>query len=222
MSQIVYPYKNALYVNLTNRCPCACSYCIKNKWGWLFRGHNLKLTTEPTADEVLRRIGEMAPHPGANGYEEIVFCGYGEPFVRYDVMKETALKLKNDGWTRVRVNTTGLAEASDKIGGGCRPLEALLEGLKGAVDSFSVSMNAADPEFYEMVNRPSRRLFPEGKGKPFYSVIEFVRAAKSKGFDVTITAVNLPGLDVDAVSRMADEIGVKFRLREYLDEYEDR
>jgi len=226
MNQIVYSYKNSLYINLTNKCPCACSYCIKRKWDWKFRGHNLKLTHEPSSEEVVEAVKKFISLQEKNGnkkvYNEIVFCGYGEPFMRYDVMKESATLLKKQGFT-IRVNTTGLAEASDKKNGKGRSLEALLGGLKGLVDSFSVSMNAADPETYNKVNCPYMTLFPtEDKNIPFYSVIDFVKTAKNMGFDITITAITLPGLDVNAVSEIAAQLGVKFRLREYLDEYEDR
>jgi len=223
MSSIVYTYKNAIYINLTNRCPCACSYCIKNKWGWRFRGgHTLKLQREPEAEEVLNEVKKIASRPSDNGFQEIVFCGYGEPFMRYDVMRAVAKELKNAGW-RIRVNTTGLAEASDGMNKGAgRSLDELLDGLRGLVDAFSVSMNASDADGYVRVNRPLRNLFPPDGRSAFYSVIDFASAAKKKGFDVTLTAVCLPGLDVNAVSALASEIGVKFRPREYLDEYEDR
>ncbi|PKN01379.1 MAG: radical SAM protein [Elusimicrobia bacterium HGW-Elusimicrobia-1] len=202
----VYPYKGALYVNLTNRCPCSCVYCIKNKWGWQFRGQDLKLEREPSASEVVDAVKKADAEAGTP-YTEIVFCGYGEPFMRFDIMKVVAEELKKSG-RRIRVNTTGLINTD-----GAREL---LPDIAGIVDGLSVSLNAATPEDYVRVNRPAAGI------SAYASVLDFIRRAVALGFDVTVTAVEFPGADIDGVKKTAEGLGAKFRPRPYLEEYEDR
>src|SRR3989339_1311599 len=98
---ITYTHHRSLYINLTNRCASACSFCIKRKWAWKYRGKDLKLDHEPSAQEVIRKIGNPKKYP------EVVFCGYGEPTLRLGVLKEVAAWIKSKGGT-VRLNTTGL------------------------------------------------------------------------------------------------------------------
>lgn len=203
---IAYPYQNALYINLTNRCPCSCVYCIKNKWGWQFRGQDLKLEKEPSASEVVNAIKKADAAAGIP-YTEIVFCGYGEPFMRFDVMKAVSAELKKSA-RRIRVNTTGLVNSD----GG----RELLPDIAGIVDGLSVSLNAAAPEDYVRVNRPSAGI------SAYASVLDFIRRAVALGFDVTVTAVELPRADIGGVKKIAEGLGAKFRPRPYLEEYEDR
>ncbi|MDI6756632.1 MAG: TatD family nuclease-associated radical SAM protein [Endomicrobiia bacterium] len=201
---IVYPYHGALYVNLTNRCPCGCVYCIKNKWEWRFRGHDLKLKTEPSAAQVLSEIKKFDLSSGSQ--IKVVFCGYGEPFMRADVMGSVAAELKKTG-RFVRVNTTGLLNL--------RAGQDALAPLVGVIDAICVSLNAATPEEYVRVNRPT-----SGVGA-FGEVLDFISRAVSLGFDVTVTSVKLPGADIAAIKKIAERLGAKFRSRDYLDEYED-
>lgn len=203
---IAYPYQNALYINLTNRCPCSCVYCIKNKWGWQFRGHDLKLNSEPSASEVVDSVKKADAAAGAP-YAEIVFCGYGEPFMKFDVMKTAATELKKSG-RRIRVNTTGLINTFEG--------REALPDIVGIVDGISVSLNAASPEDYVRINRPAAGF------AAYASALDFVRRAVALHFAVTVTAVELPGASIDAVKKTAEGLGAKFRSRPYLEEYEDR
>lgn len=197
---IVYEYLGSLYVNLTNRCLMACTYCIKNKWKGKFRGHSLMLDKEPTADEVIAAIGDPTK------YKEIIFCGYGEPLIKLDELKTIAAWVKRSGGF-VRINTSG--NANLHYG------RNILPELKGIVDAISISLNAADTAHYEEINRP---VFKE---KAFLGTIEFARESKNYIPDVTLTTVALPGTDVEQCRAIAEKVGVKFRVRPYLDEYED-
>ena len=89
---VVYEVKDGLYVNLTNRCPCACAFCIRNNGDGAYGSDSLWLDREPDADEVYAAI--VAAHP--ERFAEIVFCGYGEPTERLDVLLEVAGWLKRD------------------------------------------------------------------------------------------------------------------------------
>ena len=91
-STIVYRFKNGLYINLTNRCPNLCVFCIKTKWHMQFDGHNLDLAgQEPSAEQVLQALDEelrKAP------VQEVVFCGYGECTMRLDTLLTIGRALK--------------------------------------------------------------------------------------------------------------------------------
>lgn len=194
--KIAYPIRRSLYINLTNRCTNRCSFCAKNRAPQV-KGHDLSLDREPSAEDVLRAV-EAEGGPGA--WEEIVFCGFGEPLLRLDDVVVLARALRQRGARRVRVNTDGLAS---RVHG-----RDVVPELVGAVDAVSVSLNAPDAETYERLCRP-------GVEGAYEAVLTFLRRAAETPLDVTATAVALPGLDLEACGRVADGLGVKFRIREY-------
>jgi len=194
--QVAYRIRNSLYLNITNRCTNSCSFCAKRR-DWHVKGHLLKLPGEPSAAEVLILVGDPA------AFEEIVFCGFGEPLLRLPEVKEVAAEVKRRGG-RVRVNTDGLANL---VHG-----RNVLPELSGLVDALSVSLNAPDAETYARIcpNRYGAASFP--------ALLDFLREAPEHVPSVVATAVALPGLDVAAVRRLAESIpGVSFRLRPYDD-----
>jgi TatD DNase family protein len=192
-SKIAYRIRDSLYLNITNRCTNACIFCAKFK-DFTVKGHHLRLEHEPTAAQVLAAIGD----PGR--FQEVVFCGYGEPLIRLDLIKEVAAWLKQRG-VRVRINTDGQANL---VHG-----RDILPELTGLVDAVSVSLNAPDAETYQ---RLCRSKFGESG---FQAVKDFLTAAKQHIPSVTATAVGLPGIDLEACRKVAAEIGVEFREREY-------
>lgn len=200
MNTISYVYGNNLYLNITNRCMMACPYCIKHKWANDFRGNDLKLDKEPTVQEVIDSIGDPKK------YNEIIFCGYGDALVKPDEVVEISKWIKEHGG-KVRVNTAGLA---NKYHG-----KNILPQFKGIVDSISISLNGTNPKEHNELNRP---MFKEDS---FNEVIIFAKEAKKYIPEVVITAVELPGLDVSKIEKIAKEAGVSFRVRPYLDEHEN-
>ena len=197
MNTISYVYGNSLYLNITNRCMMACPYCIKHKWANNFRGNDLKLDKEPTAAEVIKSIGDPKK------YDEVTFCGYGDALVRVEEVKEISKWIKDNGG-KVRINTAGLA---NRYHG-----KNVLPELKGLVDSVSISLNGATPEEHNRLNRP---LFKE---ESFGEIMSFVKEAKKFIPSVVITAVELPGLDVSKIEKIAKDAGVLFRIRPYLND----
>jgi TatD DNase family protein len=192
-SRIAYRIRNSLYLNITNRCSNRCSFCAKFD-DFTVKGHFLQLNHEPDAAEVLAAVGDQS------GYDEVVFCGYGEPLVRLDLVKEVARELKKKG-CRIRINTDG---QGNLVHG-----RNILPELEGLVDAISVSLNAADPSTYqELCNTPFG-------AAGFHEVCRFLKEAPSHIPDVTATAVTVPGLDVTEVMKLAESLGVKFRAREY-------
>lgn len=192
-ARIAYPIRRSLYLNVTNRCSNECVFCAKHQ-GYVVKGHRLALDVEPDAEAVKAAIGD----PGE--WEEIVFCGYGEPLLRLDLVKEVSAWLKAQG-ARVRVNTDGQANL---VHG-----RNVLPELEGLVDALSISLNAPDAATYERLCRS-----PFGDAG-FEAMCAFVQEAPRWVPQVTATAVALPGLDVQACERLATSLGVPFRRRAY-------
>jgi TatD family-associated radical SAM protein len=206
---IVYRYGSGLYVNLTNRCPTACSFCVKNSWKMDYRGSDLDLRgAEPAAGEVAAlAAAEWAAAP----FEELVFCGYGEPTMRLDALLDCA-RLVRAGKAapvppgiRIRVNTNGLANA---VWG-----RDVVPEMKGLVDSVHVSMNTADPLQWEALMRPMR---PWAEGA-FGKVKDFIREAARLLPETFVTVVEGNGVDIDRFKALAAELGAKPRVRARLD-----
>ena len=106
MSDIVYDYCDGLYINLTNRCPCRCEFCIKNYTDGLGSADSLMLTKEPSVDEVMAELHKW----NMDEYSEVVFCGYGEPTERLPELLEIAREVKEEYGKSIRINTIGLAD----------------------------------------------------------------------------------------------------------------
>ncbi len=194
--RLVYQVGDRLYINLTSECPCSCKFCFRGVEDYIL-GYNLKLSREPIPQEYMYRI------KNPKIFSEIVFCGYGEPFERFDALREIVRWIKKFAKdVPVRVDTCGLAYL---ITG----KEDLLDELKGLVDSFSVSVNASTPEDYYRVVKPKF-----GKGS-WESLLSFIKDAKENGFLVTVTAVEYPGFDRNAFERFARELGVNFKIRTF-------
>ncbi|MHC4711961.1 MAG: YchF/TatD family DNA exonuclease [Planctomycetota bacterium] len=188
---IAYPMRGNLYLNITNRCPNSCPWCVRFLSPFL-NGHNLALEREPSFDEIIEAVGDVSP------YREIVFCGYGEPTMRLDIVEKVGAHLRKSG-ARVRLDTNG--QGSLTAG------RDIVPGLSRAVDAVSVSLNTASPEQYAELCRPSA-------GAPAHAaVIDFIKAARAAISDVTVTAVAVPGVDIEAVRALAAQLGVAFRLR---------
>lgn len=191
--RITYPIRNSLYLNITNQCTAACTFCVRYHTDFV-KGHNLRLREEPTAEALIKEIGDPKK------YAEIVFCGYGEPLLRLEVVKAVAAEVKRLGGT-VRIDTNGHANLIHK--------RNILPELAGLVDAVSVSLNAQNAEVYERLSQPQF-------GPPTYEAIkEFIREAKKHVPDVTATVVSAPGVDLEACRKIVDELGVRFRVREY-------
>jgi TatD family-associated radical SAM protein len=192
---IAYPIKDALYLNITNRCPNACLFCIRETTGGV--GYNLWLSHEPSVPEVMGAIEQYGYH-----YQEIVFCGYGEPLLRPEIVKEVAGKVK-EHQVRVRLNTNGL---SDLFLG-----YDILPELSGLIDIISISLNAENAEVYEKLTKT-----PYGI-KAFPAVLDFIYRSKLVIPKVVVSIVRYPGVDIKEAALVAEELGVDFRIRELME-----
>jgi TatD DNase family protein len=190
---IIYRLRNSLYLNVTNRCTNECRFCIRETAPGV-GGHDLRLHMEPTAYEVLAAVGDPT------AYDEVVFCGYGEPTLRWEVVKEVARGVKERGGA-VRLNTNGSANLTEG-----RDVTAEMAGL---FDKVSVSVNAAAPADYERLCRPA------SGSRAWPALEEFVAGAKRAVGAVEVTAVTAPGAHAEAVKDLARRWGAGFRLRRY-------
>lgn len=192
-AKIAYQIRDSLYLNITNRCTNSCLFCIRQKTDFI-KGHNLRLEREPDFQEVIDAIGDPAK------YREVVFCGYGEPLLRLDLVKQVAGWLKRKK-ARVRVNTNG---HGNLIAG-----RDIIPELKGLVDEVSISLNAGDQETYDRIC-PSR--FSD---KAFAALLDFTKGCLSAGIKTTVTVMDMPGMDLEGAKKTAKELGVNIRIRHY-------
>lgn len=193
--QIAYQIRNSLYLNITNKCTLACTFCPKQT-DWEVKGYYLRLQREPNVEEIFQAIGQP------DVYDEVCFCGYGEPTRRLEVLKIIAERMKEKGVKRLRLNTDGLANL---VYG-----RNIAEELKGIIDAVSISVNAPNAKYYA-------KICPSAYGEKAYEeVINFVRECKKYIPEVVVTAVNLPGFPEKEMARLASQLKVELRMREFM------
>ena len=198
---ITYPVKSGLYVNLTNRCPCACVFCLRQNAPGIFGSDSLWLDREPTVDEIIASIESR----NLDDFTELVFCGYGEPTERLDDLLSVARHLKSiRPGMHVRVNTNGL---SDLIHG-----EPTASKFKGLIDTVSISLNTPDPEEYLKVCRPKFGL------ESWQAMLDFAKSCRDYVPNVVMTIVDAPVTTPEVQEKckaITDSLGVRLRIRPY-------
>ena len=200
MMKITYPVHTGLYLNLTNRCPCACTFCIRQKNEKSYVKDSLWLDHEPDFEEV--RAALLAED--LNKYSEFVFCGFGEPTEALDLLLQTAKFLKEKTNKPIRINTNGLGNLIHK-----KDITPLFEGL---IDSLSISLNSSNPEIYEQNVRP---IFKE-QAHP--AMLDFARKAVKHVPNVTMTTVSttISHEDEENCRKLCESLGVKYRIRDMI------
>lgn len=198
-NSILYEVHNNLYVNLTNRCPCACVFCLRNTTDRVGRSDSLWLDREPTVEEVKRLFGER----DLAKYEEVVFCGFGEPTERLDALLEIAAFVKEKYHKPIRLNTNGLGDLVN--GKSIAPL------LAGKVDTVSVSLNTPNEARYMENVRPS---FGEGS---FSAMLSFAKECVKYVPKVVLSTVatTLTAEEEARCAEIAQEIGAFYRIRPF-------
>lgn len=196
-----YRVRDGLYVNLTNRCPCACTFCIRQNGSGAYGSDSLWLEREPTADEVRASI-----EANLGDCRELVFCGYGEPTERLDVLLEIAVWFRTaHPGVPIRVNTNGL---SDLIAG-----EPTAHRFKGLVDTVSISLNAPTAEEYAALCRP------KFGAAAYPAMLKFAEEVKQHVGTVVLSVVGTDALTPEkeaACRRIAASLGVTLRVRHFV------
>lgn len=201
---IVYQYKNNLYLNLTNRCPCACVFCERTMRDRIGKSNRLWLTREPSFEEIREDLQSY----DLTSFDEIVFCGFGEPTEALDVMLETARYLKDqnlrgrDGQKiPVRLDTNGLGSL---VSG-----RDIAPELGGLFDRVSISLNAPDAETY------LKNVRPKFGAASWQAMLDFAKEVKKyvPCVRMTTVATTLSKEDEGKCQAICDELGVTYFIR---------
>ena len=133
---IFYEVHDNIYVNLTNKCPCACTFCLRQTRDHMENSHVLWLEHAPSFEEVQEAMKAV----DFSKYKEVVFCGFGEPTEALDVLKQSAKLIKEKYNMPIRINTNGLGNLVNE--------RDIVPELKGLVDTISVSLNTPNADEY--------------------------------------------------------------------------
>jgi TatD DNase family protein len=193
-TSFTYRIHDSLYINVTNRCNADCIFCSR-KEDAVISGYNLAMhkSGEPPAERYIQEIGDPKQ------YREIVFCGYGEPAIRWDVVKTVAAYVKQNGG-KTRLNTNGHGNFINK--------RDITPEMKGVIDTVSISFNATDAGEYARIMKVDPAMYNE--------MITFSRLAKENGIKVVLTVVSIDEVEIEKARKIVTEdIGVEFRVRQY-------
>lgn len=199
---ITYEYHNSLYVNITNRCSNACVFCVRTKHDNVNGKDDLWLDREPSIEEIKADFEKR----DLSKYDEIVFCGYGEPTERFDDLIEIARWIKSKKPDAViRINTNGQANL---ING-----RDVTPELNGAIDIIGISLNASNAKAYQAI---CKSRYGE---ESFEALQDFAKRAKEYVKLVVFSVVDktISESDIEICRKIAEDCGVKFRLREYIE-----
>ena len=197
MSNIItYVVGHHLYLNITNRCTNRCDFCIRDKDAGI--GQDLWLDHEPSTEEIIAAIGT------ADGYQEVVFCGYGEPLMRLPEVVAVSAYLKRIG-KKVRINTNGQA---DLFWG--RPVA---NDLKGLVDAISISLNEENARKYQAL------CLSDYGEEAFDAVLKFAASCVPVIPEVILSVVDVISEDaIRQCRKLAEATGATFRVRHLMGE----
>lgn len=194
---IAYEYQNGLYVNVTNRCTNKCEFCIRFTPSGV-DNIDLWLEHEPTSEEIVNALEEK----NYKRFGEVIFCGYGEPLMRFDTVMAVCEYIKKNSDVKVRINTNGHANY-------CAKRDVTPE-MKGLVDTVSISLNASNAEEYQRICKCE---FGEDG---FWEMLDFAKKAKEYVPNVVLSVVDVIGdEEIEKCRRVAEETGVVYRVREY-------
>ena len=195
---LLYPIENSLYVNITNLCCCKCVFCVRDITDSVGGSDSLWLDHEPTIDELKAELEKF----NLDEYEEVVFCGYGEPLMRINEVVEFANYIKTKKNIKIRVNTNGLADLIHK------KKTAVL--LKDAIDAVSISLNAPNEEVYLEVAKPAFGI------KSFDAMLRFATNCKKYVKEVKFSVVDtISNEQIEASKDIANRLGIELRVRHY-------
>lgn len=195
--EILYKVHNNLYVNLTNRCPYACTFCLRQTMDRIGESDRLWLEKEPTYEEVVAEFGKF----DMSQYGEVVFCGFGEPTEAFDTLIKVAAYVKETFKMPIRINTNGMGNL---ING-----RDIVPEMKGLVDTVSISLNNPNKEAYLALVRSK---FGE---QSFDEMISFAKECVATIPNVVLTTVDttISKEDEAKCQKLCDEIGATYRIR---------
>lgn len=199
--EILYKVHNNQYINLTNRCPYSCTFCLRQKMDKVGESDTLWLLREPTAEEVIEEFKKW----DVDSFHEIVFCGFGEPTEALDVLKKVAEFIKSKYNKPIRLNTNGVGSLINK--------RNIAPELKGLIDTVSISLNNPDPEEYAKLVRSKYGV------KSFQEMIDFAKECKKYVPNVVMSTVDttISHEEEKKCKEICDKIGAEYRIRPWED-----
>ena len=198
-SSTVYWLGDSIYLNITNRCSNSCYFCLR-KFKTGIKEFNLKLEKEPTREEVIKELQKVIRR---NNWSEVVFCGFGEPLERLDLVLELSRWFKKHCLKTIRVDTNGHGYLLNK------GKDVVRELKEAGVNKISISLNAHNKETYNQICNP---VFENA----FENVLKFIKSAKEEGMETEVTAVTIPEVEITKVKELAERMGVKFTARQHI------
>lgn len=196
---ISYEIGNKLYMNITNKCPCSCTFCIRNNGDGAYGSDPLWLEHQPSFEEVVANLNTR----DLSAYEEIVFCGYGEPTSELKLLSDTCAFLKaEEKCPPLRLNTNGLGDLVNE--------RSVADELCWLFDIISVSLNAGTRDEYMKVTRPKF-------DNAFEAMQKFTSdCVKNGSVKVMMTVVDvISPEEISASEALAEKLGAEFRVRKY-------
>ena len=196
---LVYELDKKVYINLTNRCTNECIFCLRQDKDDVC-GQELWLDSEEfTSEDVIEQLKKF------NLSSEVIFCGYGEPMLKFEVLRQVAKYIKETyPEIKIRVNTNGHANFIYK--------KNVVPELVGLVDEFSVSLNASNSEEYDELSQPKFE-------NAYEEVKKFIKCSADAGIE-TVASIGdgYKGrrLDVEKCREIAESLGAKLRVREWI------
>lgn len=198
LKDILYTYKDNVYLNITNKCPCACTFCIRSQKNAIGSADNLWLEHNPDFEEVKNAIDNF----DFTGYNEVIFCGYGEPTNAFDLLIKVAQYIKNKMNIKIRVNTNGLGSLINE--------RDISQELCQNVDAVSISLNCSNEEEYNKVVRPKFGI------KSYSAMLDFAKNCKKYTDDVMLSVVDVIGEEeIAKCQKIADDLDIKLRVRKF-------
>lgn len=187
-----------VYVNLTNKCSCSCTFCLRNTKE-MNQTNSLWLDREPTYDEIISEFEKY----DVTKFHEIIFCGFGEPTMALDTLLKVAAYLKNrSANTPIRINSNGLGDLVHK--------KEIAPLFKGLIDKISISLNASNAEEFLRLTRNKYGI------ESYDAMLKFAVSCKPYIPNVVMTVVDCIGQkEIDACQAVCDKIGVHLRVRPF-------
>lgn len=201
MMTVTYAAGSAIYVNMTNRCPCDCTFCLRQNKDYVFDSDSLWLDREPTVLEVCDSLDAW----DLTKFSEIVFCGYGEPTERLFDLLEVAKYIRAKSDIKIRINTNGLADLIWN--------ESTAPKLEGLIDTVSISLNATNREEYFKVVRPKFGI------DSYDAMLKFTKDCTKYVPSVIMTVVDVVTSkeEQELCKKICDSVGATLRIRPFVE-----
>ena len=198
---ILYEVYDNLYVNLTNKCPCACTFCLRQTRDEMNHSGSLWLEREPSVEEVKAEFDKF----DMQKYQEVVFCGFGEPTERLEDLLEIAAFVKEKFNKPIRINTNGLSDLIWQ--------KDTAPMYKGLVDTVSISLNTPNKERYYELTRSKFGI------DSYDAMLNFAGNVSKYVPHVVLSTVatTLTEEEEKQCAQICEKLGVTYRIRPWED-----